>query len=185
MSRLFFILALLYVSVPVSGQHLFETREGYVAFNSEAPQELIHASSNQLIGVLDAGKLSFAFKISMISFMGFNSPLQREHFNENYMESGIFPEATYKGKIIEHVDLTREGTYEVRTKGKLTIHGIEQERIIRATVINKDGRLRISSNFTVQLADHNIKIPKVVNEKLSPEIQVSVKAELIPRNSTR
>ena len=52
----------------------------------------------------------------MRSFQGFNSPLQKEHFNENYVESDKFPDASFKGKVIEDVDLSKDGTYEVRAK---------------------------------------------------------------------
>ena len=165
-----------------SGQNLFEVNKGTIKFNSRAPQELIHASSDNLKGAIDLEKKTFAFKIGISSFLGFNSPLQREHFNENYMETDVFPEATYMGKIIEDVDLTKDGSYVVRAKGKLRIHGVEQERIIRSTIVSKQGKLFIESEFVVLLADHNIKIPKVVYSKLAPEINVSVNATLVQRN---
>jgi len=60
--------------------------------------------------------------------------LQKEHFNENYLESDKYPEASFKGKIIEDIDLDKDGEYEVRAKGELTIHGIMQERIIKANI---------------------------------------------------
>ena len=110
--------------------------------------------------------------------MGFNSPLQREHFNENYMESEHYPEATFTGKIIEDVDLARDGEYDVRAKGKLNIHGMEQERIIKGHVVTKNGKISLHAEFTVSLADHNIKIPRVVYDKLAPDISVTVNAVL-------
>ncbi len=165
-----------------AAQQVYEVKNGTVRFNSEAPQELIHASSDQLAGIIDPVKKTFAFRVSIASFMGFNSPLQREHFNENYMESSLYPEAFFRGKIIEDVDLTADGEYHVRTKGKLKIHGLEQERIIRAIVTTRDGKMSVRSDFEVFLADYNIKIPRVVNEKLSPKIDVSVTATLAPRN---
>jgi len=165
-----------------SAQQVYEVSSGTIKFNSKAPQELIHASSDNLMGVIDMERKTFAFKIGISSFMGFNSPLQREHFNENYMETEVFPEASYSGKIIEDVDLTKDGVYEVRAKGKLRIHGVEQERIIRSTITSKKGRVSIQSDFVVLLADHNIKIPKVVHSKLSPEINVTVSATLVQRN---
>ena len=64
---------------------------------------------------MDVVKRQFAFSVKMNSFMGFNSPLQREHFNENYVESDVFPDAVFVGKIIEEVDLTLDGTYEIRS----------------------------------------------------------------------
>jgi hypothetical protein len=97
------------------------------------------------------------------------------------METSLFPEASYSGKIIEDIDFAKDGEYVVRAKGKLRIHGLEQERIIRSTVVCRNGRITLQSDFTVTLADYNIKIPKVVNEKLSPEINVSVNALLMPR----
>lgn len=162
-------------------QRFFDIANGTIRFRSDAPQELIRASSDRLIGTVDIEKRMFAFKIGIASFMGFNSPLQREHFNENYMETSLFPEASFSGKIIEDVDFSKDGQYLVRAKGKLKIHGIDQERIIRSVVTCKEGKIVIQSDFIVTLADHNIKIPKVVHEKLSPEINVSVHATLVPR----
>lgn len=173
-----FLVIMLLCPVLLNAQQIFEVSSGTVSFHSDAPKELISASSSGLKGIIDVPKKTFAFKIGISSFMGFNSPLQREHFNENYMETSVFPEAAFLGKIIEDADLSKEGTYVVRAKGKLRIHGIEQERIIRSVVTNRNGKLVIKSDFTVLLADHDIKIPMVVSNKLAPEISVSVNATL-------
>jgi polyisoprenoid-binding protein YceI len=158
-----------------------EARSGKIEFHSDAPKELISASSTQLRGALNIARRTFAFKVSMATFQGFNSPLQREHFNENYMETNQYPEATFSGKIIEDVDLTKDGTYEVRAKGRLSVHGLFRERIIKSSVTVKNRRIQLSSTFIVLLADHNIKIPRVVYEKLSPQISVEVQASLEPQ----
>jgi polyisoprenoid-binding protein YceI len=117
----------------------------------------------------------------MRSFQGFNSPLQKEHFNENYVESDRFPEASFKGKIIEDQDLTVDGSYELRAKGILTIHGVSQERIIKSDVSVNNRIITLKSSFNVLLSDHNIPIPKVVYQKLANEIKVDVNATLEPR----
>lgn len=176
------ILVILLCPLLTKGQAVYEVHEGHISFHSDAPKELISAASQGLRGIVDLRKKTFAFKIGISSFMGFNSPLQREHFNENYMETTIFPEASYSGKIIEDVDLTKDGSYVVRAKGKLKIHGVEQERIIRSLIVSANGKITIKSEFVVLLADHNIKIPKVVNNKLAPEINVSVTGILVERN---
>jgi hypothetical protein len=177
-------IVLLLVLLPgvLQAQHVYEVRNGTISFHSDAPKELISASSTGLRGIIDLHKKTFAFKIGIGSFMGFNSPLQREHFNENYMETSVFPEAYYSGKIIEDVELSKEGTYTIRAKGKLKIHGVEQERIIRATIVSANGKISVKSDFAVLLSDHDIKIPKVVNNKLAPEISVTVNATLVQRN---
>ncbi len=161
-------------------QQIYEVKRGKISFHSEAPQELISAESANVKGVVDISKKAFAFKVGIPTFMGFNSPLQKEHFNENYMESNIFPEASFRGKVIEDIDYTKDGVYTVRAKGKLNIHGIEKERIIKSEITIKSGTMKIKSNFTVILSDHDIKIPRVVSEKLAPEIQVAITADLKP-----
>lgn len=161
-------------------QQIYEVKKGKIRFHSEAPQELISAESDNVKGVVDITKKAFAFKVGIPTFMGFNSPLQREHFNENYMESSLFPEASFRGKVIEDIDYTKDGIYTVRAKGKLSIHGIEKERIIKSQITIKSGTMKIKSDFSVSLSDHDIKIPRVVSEKLAQEIQVSITADLKP-----
>ena len=162
--------------------NIYAVRKSLVIFHSNAPLELIRASSNKLRGLLDIEKRTFAFKIPVSSFHGFNSPLQEVHFNENYMESEKYPDISFEGKIIEDYDLTQNGNYEIRAKGVLNVHGVDQERIIKTSLVIKDKQINAKSKFTVLLADHNIKIPKVVEEKLASEIMVEVEADFVPQN---
>jgi YceI-like domain len=173
-----FLFAALSFTVNVSRQD-YKVKTGTIAFRSDAPLELIKAQSNELKGLFLTQKKQFAFIVNVKSFKGFNSPLQQEHFNENYLESNKYATASFEGKIIEDIDFTKEGVYSVRAKGNLTIHGVVQERIIKSELTIKNNGISIKSNFTVLLNDHNIPIPKVVNEKLASEIKVDIKADLI------
>jgi hypothetical protein len=180
--KLIFVLAVLFVLsgyVPVSS--LYKTTEGKISFKSEANLELIKASSNDLVGAIDTLKRNFSFKVPISSFEGFNSRTQREHFNENYMQTEKYPDASFKGKIIEDIDLSKDGAYVVRAKGMLNIHGVEKERIIKSDLIIRNRIFSLKSNFTVLLSDHDIPIPKVVYQKLANEIKVEVSANLQPR----
>jgi len=160
---------------------LYSSANGTVTFRSEAPLELISATSGELKGVIDVSKKTFSFSIQNRSFKGFNSPLQQEHFYENYIEAGKFPSSTFKGKIIGQVDLTADGNYPVRAKGLLNIHGVEQERIIRVDLKVRKGIIEAASAFTVPLSDHNITIPKIVYRKIAEEINVTVDLSLSPQ----
>ena len=158
--------------------NIFNVQKSNITFRSDAPLELIKASSNELKGIIETDKKEFAFSVPVRSFLGFNSTVQKEHFNENYLETDKYSTAMFRGKIIEDVDFTRNSTFSVRAKGILTVHGISQERIIKSDLTIHNGNISIRSNFTVLLADHNIPIPKVVHEKLASEIKVEVIAEL-------
>jgi polyisoprenoid-binding protein YceI len=181
MDKILFCCLLIFCSLQVEAQKKFVTNSGTIDFVSNAELELIKASSDKLQGVIDPGTNQFAFSIPVQSFKGFNSELQREHFNEKYLESDKYPRITFSGKIIEQIDYTTDGTYEVRAKGDLDIHGQKQTRIIKSKVEISEGVLSILADFKIPLADHNISIPRIVNQKIATEIEVSVKADMMLR----
>ena len=159
-------------------QSKFSIRQSEMAFTSNAELELIKASSNQVQGLIDPASNEFAFSVDVISFEGFNSSLQRDHFNEKYMESDRFPKARFSGKIIEPIDFSADGSYDVRAKGNLEIHGQKQTRIIKSRVTITNGVLNIEARFLVPLTDHNISIPAIVSQKIATEIEVEFKATM-------
>ena len=172
---------IVFVSVAPLHAQKFSVSQGEVSFASHAELELIKASSNKLAGIIDASNNQLAFKVTNQTFTGFNSGLQREHFNEKYMESDQFPASSFTGKIIEKIDFSLNGTYEVRVKGELDIHGQKQIRIIKGKLTVRDKTLLIETTFNVPLADHNISIPKIVSQKIATEIEVYLVATLMPQ----
>lgn len=165
-----------------SPDSLFISQQGQVSFTSEAPLELINATSQNLRGVLDTDKNTFAFLIPMNSFEGFNDPLQKEHFCEKFLTCDRYPQASFKGKIIETVSYNQTGVYDIRAKGEFIIHGISRERIIKAQIKSDNNKLSISSHFTVKLADHKIKVPQIVYHKVAEIIKVDIAIDLKPQS---
>ena len=161
---------------------VYRTNKGNAKFISVAPLETIKAESHSLKGIIDTFQNTFAFSININSFQGFNSALQEQHFYENYMETDAYPLATFSGKIIELIDYATPGTYAVRAKGVMNLHGVKVERIIKSSVTVKQGEMQVRSSFVIPLTDHNIKIPRIVNQKISSEIQVEILAALKPEN---
>lgn len=162
----------------VNSDGIYRAGQGSVSFVSDAPLELISAKSNSLKGLLDPEKGTFAFQLATKTLTGFNSPLQQEHFYENYIETEKYPTASFSGKIIESIDFQQAGKHEVRAKGILDIHGVKKERIIKVALeIDKD-RFRATSTFMVNIDDHNISIPKLVYQKIAEEVLVSIEVDL-------
>ena len=163
------------ISVYVHAQTRFEVVDGKIDFTSDAPLELIQAKSDKAQGIIDPKTLQFAFIVGTGSFKGFNSELQRQHFNEKYMETDKYYQSSFSGVIQEPVDFKKDGVYKVNAKGSLLIHGKKQLRTIPGTVTVKDGKVEVDSDFKVTLADHDITVPKVVNQKVATEIYVKLK----------
>lgn len=164
---------------------IYKTRTGIIYISSDAPLEIIKASSDGLKGLIDAEKRTFAFTIKNSSIIGFNSPLQQEHFYENYIEAQKFPVSSFEGKIIEQINFAKDGEYSVRAKGILNIHGVGKERIIKSSLRIKNGTMYVSSQFTILLSEHNITIPKIVYQKIAEEITIKVDAEFATVNDTK
>jgi len=165
----------------LSYSQIYISKDGSTKFTSEAPLELIKAQSVKTNGVIDFTTKNIAFSVEVKTFNGFNSELQKEHFLENYMESEAFPKAIFKGKLIDEVDLSKSGTYTVRAKGTFNIHGIEKEKIIKVKLVVKEGQVEAESEFEVPLGDHDIKVPKIVNQKIASVIMVQYKGTLKPK----
>ncbi|CAN5531372.1 YceI family protein [soil metagenome] len=172
------IVALFLLCQDANAQQKIFVQQSKITFLSEAQLETISATSHELKGVVDPQNKTFAFSVTSKSFKGFNSPLQQEHFNDNYLESDKYPVITFTGKIIDEINFEKPGVYTVRAKGMLSMKGVSREQIIRAIVDVKSGQVTINSDFEVLLDDYSIRIPRVVSQKISPSIKVKMEALL-------
>ena len=174
--------ALFALASSLSAQKFF-TRDGKVKFDAtaESSPEQIEALSNTGTCVLDAatGKMQWAVLIKNFQF---EKALMQEHFNENYMESTKYPNATFKGSItnLSDVNFAKDGTYKVTAKGTMTIHGVEQEISVPGTLTVGGGMVKVTADFVVKPADYKIDIPGVVRDNIAKEIAVTIDASLKP-----
>ncbi|MEM9546971.1 MAG: YceI family protein [Bacteroidota bacterium] len=178
MKQLLLSILVCFTSILLQAQ-IYSTNLATAKFVSDAPLEIIKAESNQLRGVIDISKKKFAFKLFIKTFDGFNSPLQKEHFYENYMEVKSFPEAVFQGKILEEIEMENSKSY--RAKGILSIHGLSNEVIINVDLGPGESGLKFKSAFEVPLKDYEIELPRIVYQKIAEIINVEVSGELTLR----
>ncbi|MCW5897731.1 MAG: hypothetical protein KIT10_00560 [Flavobacteriales bacterium] len=157
-------------------RRLLRMQESTVVFVSEAPLERISAINRRSSGIIDMAARTFAVQVPVADFEGFNSPLQREHFKENYMDERAWPNALFQGRIIEDVDLSAPGVHEVRAKGRLNIRGVVVERIVPCRLRVTVAGVRVECDMEVPLDDHGIRVPRVVRQKIAPVVHIRVDA---------
>ncbi len=177
---LFFFLFLATATTTLSAQKYF-TRTGHISFSSDTPIEKIEATNDKATCVVDteAGRMEFAV---LIKAFAFEKALMQEHFNENYLESGKFPKATFKGSIenLAEIDFSADGTYPAKIKGEMTIHGVTQSLETEGSFVVKEGAISAAANFSVQTQDYGIEIPAVVRDNIAKEIMIDVAVDLEP-----
>ena len=176
MKKFFFLALLLTFSVTVGAQTKFMT----VNFVAEGPvKDDVKATNNQAACVLDGATGEVVFQIAIKSFV-FKKALMQEHFNENYMESHKYPKAVLKGKVMDFakIDLTKDGKYNVEVVGEMEMHGVKKQVREKGMLEVKGGKITLHSDFKVTLADYNIAIPKIVEDKIAKVADVSLHMEL-------
>lgn len=176
------IVKLLIISVLISyksfGQ-LYATQAGETSFFSETPVENIIAVNKTVGAIINTTTNEVVVSMKMTAFE-FPNKLMQEHFNENYMESEKYPTGTFKGKIVEPIDYTKNGTYDVTAKGQLSIHGVSVPRDLKGKLTIENQKISLISNFDVKLVDHKIDVPKIVFAKIAEVISVKIKYAFSP-----
>ncbi len=179
MNKLFFSLLLFTVfSAQVSGQEQFISRQGQISFFSYTSVENIEAKNNQVLSILDLEKGELAVSMLMRAFT-FKKDLMYEHFNESYIESDIYPKASFEGKLIDF-DTSSVSPQTKIIRGTITIHGISKEVDIKTTIKKIDKGYVIDGDFNLVVDDFNIKIPPILSKNIANVVSLKIKFQYSP-----
>lgn len=147
------------------------SNDGEITFFSYAPIEDIKAVNKKVSAVYNSADDNIVFQLNINDF-NFRKKLMQTHFNENYLESDLYPQSTFIGKVI-----ALEGD-KAKVKGMLTIHGVTKEIEADGTLLKNNESVEILSEFKVNLVDYNISIPTIVMYKIAEEILINIEIEL-------
>ena len=176
-------LALFSISISAIAQSKYLTKTGQLNFEASVPSfEEVAAKNNAVTAILNTENGEFA-ALALVKGFRFKNALMEEHFNENYAESDEHPKATFKGKV-DGLDFDNLSNEESNTSidGSLTFHGVtKQIEGIPLTLEKEDDKIIISGNFKVLVSDFDIEIPKIVANKLSNEVDIDFRFELVKK----
>ena len=161
----------------------YTTRDAYVYFNPNKDQTKkdYEAASKQGTAVLNVPTSEVALLMPIKTFR-FNNALLEEHFNENYLESNKFPNATYKGKLngFKPEMLTKNGTYNLSSSGQVTMHGVTKPFAGQVTLVVNGKVATFNCNFGIRAGDYKIDVPAIVKPKLADvtPLQAKIKFQM-------
>jgi len=172
---MFAIVLLIAAGFSTYGESKYFTRNGNISFDASSPLEKIEAVNEKGASVFDVASGQIEFSVLMKAFY-FEKALMQEHFNENYVESDKYPKAIFKGAVANpaSINTTKDGVYQSKVTGKLTLHGVTNDVESNASFTVKGGVVTASTDFTIAPADYKIEIPSLVKEKIAKTIHIKV-----------
>ncbi len=181
MNKLILIFFLFLLNGQQSKQEKIIARQGRVAFFSYTSVENIKAENNQVLSIIDLSTQDIAVSMLMNAFV-FEKALMREHFNESYIESDLYPKATFEGKIIDF-DPSFEGEQTKIVKGTFSMHGVTKELEIKVKIEKLEDTFILTGTFDAYVKDYNIKIPPLLAGNIAKTISVDFRFEYKPYDS--
>lgn len=177
-------LTIVILTFSISGfSQKYLTKNGSIKFFSEAPMETIEAINKQVNCTLDSKTGDLVFKVLIKSFE-FEKAMMQEHFNENYMHSDEFPNATFVGKVtnIKDYDFAEGFPFEAIIEGDLTIKGKTNKVSEMGTFEVRDAKIHADAVFLIKLSDYDVKIPGTVVDNISETVEITVDIKLAEFN---
>lgn len=156
-------------------QNIYVCKNAQLSFFSSAPIEDIEAVTSRGVSAMNIKTGDIFVKVGIQSFQ-FKKSLMQEHFNEDYLESDKYPFAEFKGRVVTDPDFSKEGIYPVTVAGTLTIHNVPKDYSVPGIITVKNGQMTATADFKVRLADHNIKIPRLLTKNIAEVVDVKVSA---------
>jgi polyisoprenoid-binding protein YceI len=183
MKKILIVAAGIFAMALTASAQKYITRDAYIYFNPNKDQNHkdYEAATKEGTAVLQADKSEVALLVPMKTFH-FNNALLEEHFNENYLNTDKYPNATYKGKLVGFTPdmLTKDGVYNISSEGQVTLHGVTQtfKSPVKLTVSGKTATFYCE--FKIKAEDFKIDIPGIVQDKLSKEtpLKATIKFQL-------
>jgi polyisoprenoid-binding protein YceI len=175
MTRIFLLSAIILTSCVSHAQSRYFSKAGKISFYSKAPMENIEAHNNKAVSVVDVSTGQVEFSVLLKGFE-FQKARMQEHFNENYVESDKYPKSVFTGSIKNPGDikLDKDGVYNVKVSGQLTLHGVTKPQDVDASFTVQNGRISAVAEFVVTVADYNIKIPALVKDNIGKTVKIVV-----------
>lgn len=152
------------------------TRNGKISFFSTTAVEDIKAQNTEVVSFLDTQKGELRFQVLIKGFI-FPKAAMQQHFNsKQYMYSDSFPQASFKGSIINlmEVNFAKDGTYKVKVKGDLTMHGVTKPVVAEGTISIAGGAASANAVFKVNREDYKIIVPAFTSSKIAKTIEITI-----------
>jgi len=172
----YFILGGLLLSISNLFAQVLSFHHGEVEFYTETVMSDIEAVTKSADVKLDIQTGNFEATVNIQSFE-FEYDAMQEHFNEKHIESDKFPQATFKGKIVQNIsNITKE--IEAEAIGIMTIHGVSNEIKVKVNISEKEGYTVVKCKIPVVFKDYKVEEPSILSKSVAKDVLINVSVYL-------
>ncbi|PVW12398.1 YceI family protein [Marixanthomonas spongiae] len=176
------VIVILFFSTVAMGQNKFITKAGTINFEASVPSFEEVAAVNKSVTVIINTQNGELAALALMKAFRFKNALMEEHFNESYAESNKFPKATFTGKLLDFSFEKLSDNTNFFIGGKLEFHNVTKHfEKIPVTLIYQNNEINLSGKFTMRASDFNIKIPKIVQNKVSDMVEINFNFALVKK----
>jgi len=159
-----------------------KTQKNKVQFISDAPIESFDGTTKEIDGYLiydgnDLTKNSDLYFEVDLNTLTTGLGLRDRHMKENYLHTDKHPFTHFTGKVVSAKKNAK--IYDVIVKGKIFIHGVEQEKKITGTMEETKNGFHVKCKFEAPLSDYDIEVPSLMFKKIDENMQVILDFYLI------
>ncbi len=155
------------------------TTSAVVTFDATTPKDALPKAENKtVIASFDKTTGALLFEAAVNNF-SFTNPMMQDHFNgEKWLNSAAFPKFSFTGKVdkINKVKFAKDGTYNVKISGNLTVKGVSKVISTPAVIVVKGGAVTASSSFSIKLNDYGISGQAIDAGKVAEKPTITVSA---------
>lgn len=166
----YFVLAVFIFSINSINAQQLSFDHGKIEFYTKTILSDIDAISEKANVKLDLETGRIEVNIDINSFE-FEYEMMQEHFNEEYLESDRYPQATFKGKISQDISDFKENI-DVIAIGELTIHGVKKEVSVKVNFSRREDYMLVKCKIPVVLKDFNVDEPSILSKSVAKDVEV-------------
>ena len=176
------ITALLFLPATlVAASRTYEVRSGAQStaqFHAEDTYDSFDGSTNRVTGTITADPAapatsSVALTVDLRA-LDTGVGLRNKEMRERYLETGKFPEATFKSvSVTGPAEVAPNAAADLKVTGDFTLHGVTKRMTIPVRVVMlPDGRVHATSLFNVKMDEFGIDVPKNILVTVNNEVPV-------------
>lgn len=165
----------------------YHTENATASFEVQAPAKTIQGISEAVSIRIDQKRGTVALRVPVRSFRFHNNFVSDtlnhvigERFNTHYMESDRFPMILYTGdlKKTDKRESDRGPAAVFRTNGTLTLHGMQRQVSVEATLDKSSGQMIIHADIVIKPADWGIRIPSYIGDMYFRAVRIAINGTL-------